>query len=294
VDADFVLLATRNWQTLIPQFPNLSQFSRAIVRVNLKEGPVFADAADAGAPFGDLPWFEKGISGMAIEGSKLVPTMIPLGSPEENISASKFTTKLGADWSAEGDVEVNLTGTPAMEVRDLLGDEAPEKADQSLTDYFGFGSGDAVVSNLEHPDFKDTSQEVILKAHVQDRIATDSDTGSVLLNPWMGDSLRAPLFKSVQRHSFVQFHSPEKQVTTSIWELPLEIRVEELPMEVSVKSDLADFSHSCTQEQSTVTCTRTYVLKQANMTDPRGYPSLKAFFDEVAQHDQEVILLRKQ
>src|ERR1700674_5526875 len=45
VDADMVLVATRNWQTLVGGFPNRSQFSRIITRVNLKDGFVFADPA---------------------------------------------------------------------------------------------------------------------------------------------------------------------------------------------------------------------------------------------------------
>ena len=57
---------------------------------------------------------------------------------------------------------------------------------------------------------------------------------------------------------------------------------------------MADFSHSCTQSGDTVTCTRTFVLKKTLMNDPHGYPATKKFFDEVAQHDQEVVLLRKQ
>jgi hypothetical protein len=201
---------------------------------------------------------------------------------------------VNADWKTEGDAEVTLTGAWAMDFRGRLIGEAPEKINEELTDYFGSGRGDAVVSNMIHPDPKDTSQAFVLKAHVQDRVAPDSDTGGVLLHPWMGDRLRAPVFRSAQRQSFVQFYSPEKQVTTSTWELPLEIRVEKLPAEVNMQGEFADFSRSCTQSQNAVTCTRTYILKKTNMTDPNGYRNLKAFFDEVAQHDQEVIVLRKQ
>ena len=48
MDADMVLVATQNWQTLVRGFPNFSQFSRIITRVNFKEGAVFADPADPG------------------------------------------------------------------------------------------------------------------------------------------------------------------------------------------------------------------------------------------------------
>jgi hypothetical protein len=63
---------------------------------------------------------------------------------------------------------------------------------------------------------------------------------------------------------------------------------------VNLQGDVADFSHACTQSGSTVTCTRTFTVRRTMMMgDPSSYSSVKRFFDEVAQHDQEVILLQK-
>jgi transglutaminase-like putative cysteine protease len=293
VDADLVLLATKNYQTLIAKFPNLSQFSRVIVRVNLKDGAVFADAADAAVPFGDLPWFEKGISGMVVEGSKLVPTPIPQGTSDENVSETKVAVQLNGDWKEQGDIEVNLKGSPAADLRGELIGEPLERAEQDLIDYFGFGHGDVTLSNLTHTDLKDASQAFLMKAHLEDQVGGGGGAGTLLLNPWMGDQFHSPVFKSAQRQSYIQFQNLEKRVTTSTWKLAPEIQVEKLPGEVNLRGDLADFSHSCTQNQDVVTCTRTYIVKKTNMTDPNSYRSIKAFFDEVAQHDQEVIVLRK-
>ena len=294
VDADLVLVATQNYQTLVKQFPNLSQFSRLIVRVNLKDGPVFADAADSAAPFGDLPWFEKGVLGMAVKGSKLQEAPIPAGVPDDNVSVSKFTLQLSSDLKASGDAEITLKGIDAMNLRgDLIG-EQPAKVDERLTNFLGFGREDVVLSDLAVPDLRDTSQPFILKAHLQHAIADEGGPGEVLLNPWIGDPMRTPVFRSTQRQSFILFEGAKKDVASITLKLPLGIDVEKLPAEVNIQGDMADFSHSCTQSGDTVSCTRTFTLKKALQTDPKGYPSVKTFFDEVAKHDQEVILLRKQ
>ena len=208
VDADLVLVATQNWQTLVKQFPDLNQLSRMFVRVNLKEGPVFADAADSAAPFGELPWFERGVPGMAVKGTKVQDVQIPAGSPDDNVSASKFSMQLDSDWKAEGDAEVDLKGAEAIDFRSDLMDETPDKAEQHLTEYFGLGHGDAVVSGVTHPDFRDTSQPLVVKAHVKHTVADEAGPGEVLLNPWMGDQYRSPAFKSTQRQSFILFESP--------------------------------------------------------------------------------------
>ncbi len=294
VDADLVVAATQNWQTLVKQFPDLDQLSRMLVRVNLKEGPVFADAADAAAPFGDLPWFERGVPGMVVKGTKVQDVEIPAGSPDDNVSASKFSLQLSPDWKVEGDAEVDLKGAEAIDFRSDLMDETPDKAEQRLTDYFGLGRGDAVVSGVTHPDFRDTAQPLVVKAHVAHTITEGGGPGEVLLNPWMGDQYRSPAFKSTQRQSFILFESPTKEVTTITLKLPVDIQVEKLPPDANMQGDMAEFSHSCMQSGDTVTCTRTLVLKKTSMNDPKGYPPVKKFFDEVAQHDQEVVLLRKQ
>ena len=136
VDADMVLVATQNWQTLVRGFPNRSQFSRIITRVNFKEGAVFADPADPAAPFGELPWFDRGVLGLAVKGSKIQEAAIPPGTPDDNVSTTNATLKVAMDWTTEGDSQVELKGAEAIDFRDDLLEESPEKLDQYLIDYF--------------------------------------------------------------------------------------------------------------------------------------------------------------
>ena len=131
VDAELVLVATQNWQTLTGNFPNYSQFSRLITRVNFKDGAVFADPADTGAPFGELPWFDRGVLGLVVKGSKVQQIPIPAGSPEDNISSMKVAVQVRKDWTAEGDVDVEVKGSEAIELRNDLIDMAPEKTEKT-------------------------------------------------------------------------------------------------------------------------------------------------------------------
>ena len=292
VDADLVLVAAQNWQTLVQAFPNRSQFSRSITRVNLKDGAVFADPSNAAAPFGELPWFEKGILGLAVKGSKVQEASIPAGTPEDNLSVTKLSFKVDHDWNFDGDAEIDLKGADAINFRgDLMG-ESPEKVDQRLTDYLGFGHADAAVSNLARPDLKDSAQPFALKAHLREKLVDASGPGELLLNPWLGDEYSSPLFQATQRRSAVRFHNPEKRVSTSTWQLAIEAKVEQLPKDVNMESDLGSFSHSCSQSGATVTCTRTFILKKMSITDTKEYLSARKFFDDIAKEDKEVIVLR--
>jgi hypothetical protein len=294
VDADLVLLATSNWETLTESFPNTCQFSRMIVRVNLKNGAVFADAAIPGAPFGELPWFERGVNGMVIQGNKMIEVMIPYGAPEDNLSLWNYGMKIGSNLEVEGDEQMELKGVRAIDYRGNAIGENSDQLQQRLTKEFGLGHADSLVSDISHSDFRDTTQALALKAHIKYSVADESGPGEVLMNPWMEDVFRSSPFKSVDRKSYIHFQAPEKRVTTSSWTFAPDVRVEKLPAAVSLQSDLADFSHACTESGATITCTRTFIVKKTMMMgDPSSYTSVKRFFDEVTQHDQEVILLQK-
>jgi len=294
VDADMVLVATRNWQTLAAGFPNRSQFSRIVTRVNLKDGPVFADPAAPAAPFGELPWFDRGVTGLAVKGSKVQEAVIPAGNPDDNLSVTKVSFQVGRDWKAEGDAEISLKGTEAIDFRGDLLEESPEKIERRLTDYFGYGHADAVVSNIAHPDIRDSSQQFVIKAHLQQKLTDESGSGELLVNPWLDDQYNSPIFKATERHSVVRFDGPEKRVSTSEWKLAPEIKIEQLPKEVKIENDLGGFSHSCTQNGNTVTCTRAYYLKKTLLQTNVEYLSARKFFDEIAKNDQEVMVLRGQ
>jgi hypothetical protein len=294
VDAELVLVATQNWQTLIASFPNFSQFSRVVTRINFKDGAVFADPADAGAPFGELPWFDRGVLGLAVKGGKIKQDPIPAGSPDDNLSSTKVTVRVAKDWTAEGNADVELNGSEAIELRDDLIDDSPDKAEKFMTDFFAYGHSDAEVSQITHPDFHDSSQPLVLKAHLKEALTNELGPGELLLNPWLDDQYERPLFKATVRHSSVKFMFPEKRVSASTWQLAPEIKVEQLPKNVKVDNDLGGFSHSCIQNGNTVTCTRTYYLKKMLLQTMAEYLDAKKFFDEIAKNDQEVIVLRGQ
>jgi hypothetical protein len=292
VDADMVLVATQNVQTLVRGFPNVSQFSRIVTRVNLKDGVVFADPAEPAAPFGELPWFDRGVMGLAVKGSKVQEAAIPAGTPEDNLSVTKVSLQVGRDWKAEGDAEIDLKGIEAIDFRGDLLEDSPEKVEQRLTDYFGYGHADSIVSNIAHPDIHESSQQFVIKAHVQQKLSDESGIDELLLNPWLDDQYNSPFFKASERHSIVRFDGPEKRVSTSEWKLAPEIKIEQLPKEVKIDNDLGGFSHSCTQNGNTVTCTRAYYLKKTLLQTNVEYLSARKFFDEIAKNDQEVMVLR--
>jgi hypothetical protein len=163
-----------------------------------------------------------------------------------------------------------------------------------LTDLFAYGNSDAEVTQVVHPELRDSSQPFALKAHLREKLTNESGPGGLLLNPWIGDQYERPIFTTNVRQSAVRFNNPEKRITASVWQLAPEIKVQQLPKEVKVENDFGGFSRSCSQNDATVTCTRTFYLKKTLLLKNTEYADAKRFFDEIAKDDREVIVLGKQ
>jgi Domain of Unknown Function with PDB structure (DUF3858) len=287
-----VLLSPRDWQTLIPSFPAFAQLGGSMVRVNLKSGPVLVDPAASGAPFGELPWWEQGVTALAVSGNKIEPLTVPRTQAADNQFSAKLTSEIRRDWTVQTDEEINFRGAPAIEFRGDLLSETPETLDKRLVDYLSFGVPEGAVSGIAHPDLRDTSEALAFKARLQHEIVDEA--GQRLLNPWIADRDRTVPFTSTERRSPVLFEYPQQRSSESVWKLPEGIRVDRLPQDVKLENDLGTFSRACAERAGTVTCTRSLQLNKMTITSTGDYMDAKKFFEEIAQHDREVIALREE
>jgi hypothetical protein len=260
--------------------------------VQLKEGSLFADPAEAAVPLGSLPWYETGITGLLVKGRKFEEVRIPLESPRENVTHFGVESELLPDGQVHSELEVRVKGSPAFQMRALLLDQGPDELEESLQRLVSMDLSDARVGKISHPDFHDTSQELVLSANVEHRLFDEYAGSQILLNPWVGDRMDSPVFKEATRSSAVKFPFLETTTSTSSWQFPPTVRVEEIPSEVKLETDFAEFSHSCSREnENKVICTRTYLLKELRLETMDDYQRAKEFFEEVVRHDQEVLLL---
>ena len=299
IDADPVLVAARDAQSLTGKFPNLVQFTGMLTRIRLgnskgsKEGTivVYADPADPAAAFGELAWYHQGVVGVAINGDKAEDAMIPVYSAESNTIETRLDAELKADGSVESRLESSYQGADAQSIRRHFQDEAADKIEQKIIDYLDMGLPESEFSNIEYPEFKDTDKPVVLKAELHFQLLDESGPGQLLLNPWVADRQYTPAFTSTERKSAVRFDFLKTRISTSTWRLPEGITVEELPKEVNIKSDLGEFSRACTEKDEVVSCKRKFVLNKMILQNMGEYRDAKQFFEQVAKDDQEVILL---
>jgi hypothetical protein len=299
IDADPVLVAARDAQSLNGKFPNLVQFTGMVTRIRLKgvkdpkdaTGVIIADPADPAAPFGEMAWYNQGILGVAVNGGKAEEAVIPVYPAETNVVQTQLTSELHPDGAVEARLETSFQGADAQSVRRRFHEEPADRIEQEIMDYLDMGLPESEFSEIEHPDFKDTGKPVVLKAALRYRLIDESGPGQLLLNPWVAARSYTPMFTAMERQSAVRFDFPKTRISTSTWRLPQGVSVEELPEEVSITSDLGEFSRSCEEQDGAVVCNRKFVLQKMELMNTTDYQDAKQFFEQVARHDQEVILL---
>jgi hypothetical protein len=301
IDADPVLIASRNKMSLNPQFPNMVQFTGLTTRIRLKNAPskdpkdpnsyVISDPSDPAVPFGEVAWYNQGILGVAVNGSKAENAAIPLLAAENNAIETKLVSELLDDGAVEAKIESLFRGADARRFRRRFQDEPADKLEQALWDFLDMGLPESEFSETIHSDFKDTTKPATLATSLRYQLLDESEPGQLLLNPWLADRGNTPEFTATERKSAVRFDFPKTRITSSTWHLPENMTVEELPKDVSIKSDLGEFSRSCAEKDGDVVCERKFVLSKLDLQNFAEYMQAKQLFEQVAKHDQEVIVL---
>ena len=163
--------------------------------------------------------------------------------------------------------------------------------EQAIWDYLDMGLPENEFSGLKYPDFKDTTRPAVLSANIRYRLVDESGPGQLLLNPWAAGRGSIPAFTASERKSAVRFDFPKTRLSTSTWNLPEGVTIEELPAEVAIANELGEFTSSCAEQEGRIICRRKFVLNKMVLQNTAEYMRAKQFFEQVARHDQDVILL---
>src|SRR5689334_15411110 len=153
------------------------------------------------------------------------------------------------------------------------------------------GLPESEFSETTHSDFKDTGKPATLSTSLRYQLLDESEPGQLLLNPWVADRGNTPQFTASERKSGVRFDFLKTRHTSSTWRLPENVTIDELPRNVSIKNDLGEFARSCVEKEGDVVCERKFALGKIDLQSMAEYMQAKQFFEQVAKHDQEVIVL---
>lgn len=229
LDAEPVILSTREhgWPTDL--YPVLNDFNYVICKVNIGEKAYLLDATNDYLPFGMLPLRCLNGRGRVIGEKGSYWYDIKPVDKNKLISTSKFV--IGADGNISGTIRHVYMGYLAADKRaEILALNKPEDyANRRKSSNGEWEISDVALENLE-----DDSKPLAEVITVSQRAFDPVNERSFMLNPFPQDRWMKNPFRSQERTYPVDFGIPIDETIVVELELPPGIEVEELPGKVGL------------------------------------------------------------
>lgn len=291
LDAEAVLVSTRDLYFFDPSTENSHQLNENIVLVHLNGKDLYFDPGIAFNPFGLLPWRETEVKGLRLDkdgGAWIITPRIP-SSDSRVVRVARL--KLTDEGSLEGSLSVTYTGLEALRRRhdEEMEDSTARKAylEKLVQQYIPVGS-EAELTNS--PDWTASSPD--FKAEFKIKIPgwASSAGRKALLPLGVFSAQEKHLFEHADRKYPVYFTFPWQDVDDITIDLPLGWRVNTLPGPVSVDRKFCSFEESAKDSSGTIHISRTLAVNGIQLEE-KYYPVLRAFFQNLRENDEQQIIV---
>lgn len=229
LDAEPVILSTRENGTVIEIHPVLSEFNYVIAKVNIGDKVYLADATDRYFPFGMLPERCLNGKGRAIGDAKSY--WIDLHPVETGKTVSMFALKLDSAGVIRGKLTTTFLGYDAVSKRrEILSFPSLDDYIHELRNILG----QIEITAHELKNIEDKNKSVIRVLDIELRAFDDAEVSSFLFNPFLVDKWSENPFKSTERLYPVDFGTPMERVTIFNMEYPPDFQIVNMPDKVGL------------------------------------------------------------
>ena len=277
LQADPVLLSTRDHGYTHSFYPLLDRFNYVISRIKIGESEYFLDASDSHLPFGKLDY--ECYNGHArVINKEATPVELNSDLLRESSIASMFIIN---------DEEGNLIGSyqkspgfyESLSLRNGLQQKGKEELEKSIKENFGF---DMLLTKLRLDSLDKQDAQLLIGYDFQ----LESERPNILyLNPMFGEGYKENPYKSVQRFYPIEMPFKIDEIFTLQIEVPKGYVVEEIPQSVVVKANEAgdaSFEYRLSQSGSTIFL-RSRLTFHRTWFGPDEYDILREFYSIVVK-----------
>jgi len=287
LDADPVLISTRDNGLPVKIHPQRNSFNYVVVRMKAGGQQFLLDATDSFLPFGVLPIRCLNDQGRLINRSK--SGWIDLKAAQKQKKTISMDLKL-LDGIFKGNLVIQSVGYEGQKQRKEIG------TDQNIGNYKSkFAKKlNAEVSNFQIENREDLTKPLVERMEIQIPGFESMNAETFYLNPYLIDRYASNPFKSAERHFPVDLGAPiETNYYISI-ELPESITVVESPPNASYA--LPNGGGKCfvavTTQGNKITLTSVISLAKS-IYSADEYHSLREFFSRVVQQEQAQFVFKK-
>jgi hypothetical protein len=287
INADPVLLSTREFGFNLATYPILQRLNYVIARVRIDGKTFYLDAAYPQLGFGQL-------AGNCYNGHARVISKqdsCSLWFWADSLREGKVTMVLitSSDKGFEGAWQSTLGKEESYEVRRKVAEHGEESYFKSIQTAYG---DDCDISNsgidsLERP-------EDPVKVHYDFVVKESSGAGILYFNPVMGDGWHENPFKAADRKYPVEMPYSMDETYVFSMQIPAGYAVEELPKstKVAFNGDQGYFEYLVGQSGEMLQLRCRVKLNRATF-QPEDYSPLREFFGYIVKKENEQIVLKK-
>ncbi|WAC39760.1 DUF3857 domain-containing protein [Pedobacter sp. SL55] len=289
LDAEAVILSTRENGTVNKLFPIMSEFNYVVAKVNIDDKSYLLDASEPLAPFGLLPLRCINDQGRVIH-LKKPSYWIDLKASQKSSTVHNLTGVMSEDGKINGKITSYSSGFDALNLRKSIKkyssvDEYVEKLDERL-------------SNIKIKNFKITNLDTVENSiteeyEVEFSIGTEEQSVSYF-NPFFINPIRKNPFKLNERNYPVDLGAASDERISINITLPENYMVKEKPSDISMALPNQGGKYLVRTEVSdnNLTINQQLQFNKAIYTSEE-YHYLKEFYNRIIQAQKSEVVLSK-
>lgn len=229
LDADPVILSTRDNGTVVELHPVLSEFNYVIAKVTIGEKVYLADATEKHYPFGLLP--ERCLNGKGRVVGDGQSYWIDLKPTDVGKTVSMLSLVLDSAGVMRGTLVTTFMGYDAVTKReDILSFPTQEDYVRNLKKSLSV----LEITGYELKNVDDLEKSITRKLNIQLTAFDDPEITTFLFNPFLLDKWTENPFKSNERLYPVDFGTPMERVMIFTLEYPKEFEIVNIPEKVGL------------------------------------------------------------
>lgn len=286
INASPVLISTRDHGMHIPLYPIIDQFNHVLVLLEFQDGnQIFADLRNSLRPLGMVAISSLNSAGWLLR-DKGQQWIVVSSSPFEEKVMTNLT--MDEDGNIEGKMQLSLVGYAGMRHRMHLASEEGFDWKELLQDKFP----DIEVENVEYEKEKEIDQALKVSLDLRIEAAAVNAGALMYLSPFIYSQVAENPFSLEERSYPVDFPYAIKEMVVINLTLPESYRLEEVPEQISMAmpNNAGTYQHLVTANGNHLQLISKFSIDQT-FYQSGDYPTLKNFFDMVAEKHQEPLVI---
>jgi hypothetical protein len=292
-DAYSVLLSSRKDYFFDPKLEDYHRLNADVTLVKLNGKEIYCDPAEKFAPFGLLPWYETGVSGLRVDkdGGSWIKTPVPPSS------VSRIERKAELSLSDTGDLQGRLTltfsGLEAMERREEKHDQDDAERNKYLENEVKEYIPAAIdVELINRPDWSNPASPFVATFSLKIPGWASGAGRRVLVPVGLFSAPEKNLFEHANRVHPIYMEFPFQEIDDVTIEIPAGWQVNSLPPAQKQDGHIITYAMKAEDEKGKLHIMRTLDTNILYL-QTQYYASLRNFVQQVRTGDEQQIVLQQ-